>query len=71
MATNNKRVVEVPTKDFKRILKAYNTIGSFLEHYLGPELLYKKEFIKGMRHALNEVVRKKTKRVNDWESFRS
>ncbi|MBI4722205.1 MAG: hypothetical protein HY769_04285 [Candidatus Stahlbacteria bacterium] len=64
MAQNNKRVIEIPTKELNEILKAYNTIGNFLEQYIDPELLYKQEFTKGIKAAFDEIRCKKTKKVN-------
>ena len=71
MAQNNKRVIEIPTKELDEVLKAYNTIGNFLEHYIDPELLYKQEFTKGMESAFNEVRGKKTKKVTNLKDLGS
>ncbi|MCK4351909.1 hypothetical protein KAW65_00695 [candidate division WOR-3 bacterium] len=65
----DKTAVKVPVKDLNKILKAYRTIGDFLEHYISPKSLYKEEFIKGIDIALTEVSRKKTKKVKDFSDF--
>ena len=63
MIQGNKGVIEISTKELNKILRAYNTIGTFLEHHIGRELLYKEEFTQGMEMAFREVREKQTKKV--------
>ncbi len=65
----DKTAVKIPIKDLNKILKAYHTIGDFLEQYIDPKLLYKEEFVEGMDVALTEVARKKSKRVKNFDNF--
>jgi len=69
MSSNNKSVIEVSTKDINKLLDAYNIISSFLEQHVKLEVLYKKEFIKGMQKALDEVSKNGTKKVETFKDF--
>lgn len=37
--------VEIPIKKLNKILRAYYTIGDFLECYIDPRSLYQKEYL--------------------------
>ena len=69
MGLKSKGTVEISVEELNKILQAYHTIGSFLEHYVKPELLYKEEFTKGMDEALSEVARQKTQKVETFKDF--
>lgn len=69
MSSNNKSVVKVSTKEINKLLDAYNIISSFLEAHIKLEVLYKKEFIKGMQEALDEVNKNRTKKVESFKDF--
>ena len=44
MSTVTQNQIRVPAVELSKILKAYNTIGDFLETFLDRRVLYKKEF---------------------------
>ncbi|MFH2070792.1 MAG: hypothetical protein ABIJ11_06240 [Elusimicrobiota bacterium] len=69
MPTLTKNQVRVPANELSKILKAYNTIGEFLENFLDRRVLYKEKFLRGLDHAIKEVAHGKTKRVKNFTDF--
>ncbi len=69
MKVISEQIVQVPIKELNKVLDAYHTIGRFLEHHIDLKMLYKEEFMKGMDTALNEVKRKKIKKVDTFRNF--
>ncbi|HCJ66871.1 MAG TPA: hypothetical protein DHV62_05970 [Elusimicrobia bacterium] len=69
MSTLIKNQVQVPAKELSKILKAYNTIGEFLETFLDRRVLYKEEFLQGLDQAVKEVGQHKTKKVKNFADF--
>lgn len=65
----NRGTVVISTKEMVKIVEAYNTIGDFIEQNVGPELLYKKEFIEGMDKAMKEVKKKRTRKVSNFKEL--
>ncbi|PIU83907.1 MAG: hypothetical protein COS68_01560 [Elusimicrobia bacterium CG06_land_8_20_14_3_00_38_11] len=69
MNTLTKNQIRVPAGELSKILKAYNTIGDFLETFLDRRTLYKKEFSNGLTIAIKEVAHRKTKTVENFSDF--
>lgn len=69
MAISTKNRVQIPAKELSKILKAYNTIGEFLETFLDRRVLYREEFFQGLDQAVKEVSERKTKKVKNFADF--
>ncbi len=69
MAVITKGQVRVPAEELSKILRAYNTIGNFLETFLDRRILYKKEFKNGLDNAIKEVNHGRTKKVKNYTDF--
>ncbi len=53
----------------KEIIKAYQTLGEFLDAVVPKEKVYQKEFREGLEAALKEVKSNKTKKIQSFDEF--
>lgn len=61
--------VRVSREALAEIIRAYQTIGDFLETVVDRRDLYQKRFINGLDRALEEVRQKKTGKANSFREF--
>ena len=61
--------IRVSREALAEVIRAYHTIGDFLETAVDRRDLYQKRFMDGLDRALVEVRQKKTRRVNTFEEF--
>lgn len=69
MSSNYGNAVKVSKEEINKLLDAYNIISNFIEQHIKLEVLYKKEFIKGMQETLDEVSKNKTQKVRTFKDF--
>ena len=69
MSSNYGNEVKVSKAEINKLLDAYNIISDFIEQHVNLEVIYKKEFIKGIQVTLDEVSKNKTKRVRTFKDF--
>lgn len=61
--------VRISRETLAEVIRAYHTIGDFLETVVDRRDLYQKRFTDGLDRALEEVRQKRTRRVNTFEEF--
>ena len=61
--------IVVPRQELSKVLDAYNVIGTFLETYLGRESFYRREFLRGLDAAIDEVERGQTEEAKTFDEF--
>lgn len=61
--------VRISREELAEIIQAYNKIGRFLETVISREDLYRKTFTDGLDRALDDVNKKKTRRVETFDEF--
>jgi len=64
-----KERVQIPNNELSKLIKAYNTIGEFLETFLDHKILYKEDFLHGLKQSVKEVLNKKTKKIATFNDF--
>ena len=69
MSSNYGSSVKVSKEEINKLLDAYNIISNFIEQHIKLEVLYKKEFIKGMQETLDEVSKNKAKKIQAFKDF--
>lgn len=59
----------VSRETLAEVIRAYQTIGDFLETMVDRRDLYQKRFMDGLDRALEEVHQRKTRKANTFKEF--